>query len=103
MFLEINALLTQYDLALQAHSENHEMGIEVSESKISCSLDNNPPNQHAMVMLNFVIEMMYLKCTHIQFFLAGRGSPDPPTTLGAKLRVSSELGMFFVPLACCFT
>ena len=53
-----------------------------------------------MVMLNFVIEMMYLKCTHIQFFLAGRGSPDPPTTLGAKLRVSSELGMFFVPLAC---
>jgi len=80
------------------------MDIKVSESKICCRLDDNPPNQHVMVILNFVIEMVHLKHTHIQFFPAGREwegegiSPDPPTMLGAKLPVPSELGMFLVPL-----
>lgn len=73
MFHEINALLAQYDPVLQAHFENHEMDIEVSESKISCRLDDNPPNQHVMVILNFVIEMVHPNALTFNFSRRGGG------------------------------
>lgn len=44
--------------------------------------------------LNFVIEMAsdYISY-HLQFFLRGEHAPGPPTMLGSKLPVPSELGM----------